>query len=328
VDSFVSVDIEDALLALGIEYDIRGIEANALCPMHRQRTGKEDHSPSWWINLETGAHLCFSCHYKGSILQLVCDVMDFKSKEWGIETYNYEDAKAWLSKLYEVTPEKLKDMFGTIRTRVESLPKPVPMSEARLAVFVEPPTDKVVERHLTAEAITKYEILWDANKQAWILPLRDAQDKSLMGWQEKGTVDRTFKNQPAGLKKSKTLFGISSVTYGDVVLVESPLDCARMCSAGVDNVVAVCGSKISEDQFKLIRFADRIIAAFDNPKVDSAGKLASDEIRKLANKYGANLVFFNYGETGKKDPGDLTNDEIVWGLSHAQSALFGEKAYV
>jgi DNA primase len=101
-----------------------------------------------------------------------------------------------------------------------------------------------------------------------------------------------------------------------------------MCSAGVDNVVAVCGSKISEDQFKLIRFADRIIAAFDNPKVDSAGKLASDEIRKLANKYGANLVFFNYGETGKKDPGDLTNDEIVWGLSHAQSALFGEKAYV
>lgn len=324
----MNVDIEDALIALGIEYDIHGVEACAICPMHRKRTGKEDHSPSWWINLETGAHLCFSCHYKGSLLQLVCDVMEFKSSSWGIETYNYEEAKAWLSNLYEITPDRLKDMFGTIRTRIDSLPKPVPMSEARLAVFTTPPEDKLLERKLSNEAVKRYEILWDENKKAWILPLRDADDKTLMGWQEKGTEKRTFFNQPAGLKKSRTLFGIASVGYGDVVLVESPLDCARMFSAGVSNVVAICGSKISEDQFKLIRFADRIIAAFDNPKVDSAGKSASDEIRKLANKYGANLVFFNYGETGKKDPGDLTDDEIVWGLSHAQSALFGEKAYV
>jgi hypothetical protein len=82
-------DVESALFELEIEFDIRNNEALALCPMHKERTGREDNSPSWWINLETGAHMCFSCHYKGSLLQLICDIKNFHHDTWGIREYDY-----------------------------------------------------------------------------------------------------------------------------------------------------------------------------------------------------------------------------------------------
>jgi hypothetical protein len=322
------IDVENVLAELVIPYETRGREAISLCPMHRERTGKEDHSPSWSINLETGAHMCFSCHYKGSIMQLICDVEGFYLDTWGVQEYDYTAAKAWLSRIQDVNPDKLAMILSRIPSRVEQYVAPIPMSEARLAVFVDPPVEELEGRKISLEAAQHYGILWDPRKFEWILPTREPGTNKLLGWQEKGTVKRTFRNHPAGLKMSSTVFGVNTVGDGDIVLVESPLDCARMRTAGVDNVVAICGSNMSEDQFKLVRYADRVIAAFDNPKIDTAGKSASESLRKLAFKYGANLLFFNYGETGKKDPGDLTDNEIVWGLAHAQSALLGEKAYV
>jgi len=322
------LDVENVLSELSLPFDVRGNEALALCPMHRERTGREDNSPSWWINLETGAHMCFSCHYKGSIMQLICDVEGFHLDTWGVKEYDYDAAKAWLSRIQDVNPDKLAMVLANIPSRVEQHVAPVPMSEARLAIFVEPPQEELDARKISVASARHYGIVWDARKSDWILPVREPNTGKLLGWQEKGTINRTFRNYPTGIKISSTLFGVNQLTDGIVIMVESPLDCARMRTAGVNNVVAICGSKISEDQFKLVRSADRIIAAFDNPKLDPAGKSASDSLRKLAFKYGVNLLFFNYGETGKKDPGDLTDSEIGWGLSHAQSALFGEKAYV
>ena len=74
------VDVEKVLLSLDISLVAqRGEEVQGLCPMHKARTGKEDHNPSWWINSVTGAHICFSCGYKGNVYTLVADVkgMDY-----------------------------------------------------------------------------------------------------------------------------------------------------------------------------------------------------------------------------------------------------------
>ena len=160
------------------------------------------------------------------------------------------------------------------------------------------------------------------------MPLREPHFNKLMGWQEKGTVDRTFFNRPTGLQKSKTLFGIEKQNESMVILVESPLDCVRIASAGISGAVAICGSSISEDQVKLLRYSHKVVAAFDNPNLDSAGRKASKEMLAWGRKYGLNLFFFNYGGTNKKDPGDMTNEEILWGVNNAVSSLFGESAYV
>jgi hypothetical protein len=170
--------------------------------------------------------------------------------------------------------------------------------------------------------------MWDAATKTWILPLRDPDTNALLGWQEKGTIDRTFKNRPVGLQKSRTLFGIENQNKDVVFVVESPLDCVRMASAGVAGAVAICGATVSEEQIKLIRASDKVIVALDNPNLDKAGRKGCEEFRKYARQYGINLFFFNYGHSGKKDPGEMTDEEILWGIATAKPSILGEQAYV
>jgi len=321
-----ALDIKLITSVLGIDGSLRGSELLALCPMHEKRTGKADHSPSWSVNLITGMHMCFSCGYKGNLIQLVCDVNGFYTKLWGYEDqYDYKAAEEWIATVAEISPEKMLEMLRSLPDYIAPLPKPVEMSDARLAVFVEPPQEALDSRNITSEAVAHYGVLWNAETKTWILPVREPHFNKLLGWQEKGTVERTFMNRPPGMPKSKTLFGIENQQEDIAVVVESPLDCLRMFSAGVKGAVAICGANISEDQIKLLRYSDRIIAALDT---DAAGRKGNEELRKAARKYGLNLFFFNYGDTNKKDPGDMTNEEILWGIVNAKSYILGESAYV
>lgn len=320
-------NVASALSNLGIDYDDRGDELLALCPMHEKRTGRPDHFPSWWVNQESGVHMCFSCGYKGNLLQLVCDVKDFyKESIWGEKPeYDYSAAKVWLSTVAEVPLEKLHEMITQLPVYVEPIPRPVPMSEARLAIFTEPPLSELAARHIKPSIAEEYNILWDEKTSAWVLPLREPETNQLLGWQEKGTKERTFYNRPVGLKKSTTLFGVHRLNGKTAILVESPLDCARLSSAGFEIPVAICGSSISDTQVKLLRSVDTVIAAFDN---DAAGRKANKDILMWGKKYGMDLFFFNYSQSNKKDPGEMTNAEITWALENAKSSIYGESAYV
>lgn len=322
-------DIPTVLTALGMDYSERGAEANALCPMHSRRTGKEDHSPSWWVNLESGMHTCFSCGYKGNLVQLVCDIKDFYIEVWDVRTeYDYKAAEAWIASVAEVPIEVLVEMVKRLPTYILPSPKPIQMSEARLAVFTTPPMEAMESRSLSPVEVHRYSVMWEPATKTWILPLRDPDTHTLLGWQEKGTIDRTFKNRPVGLHKSRTLFGIENQNKDVVFVVESPLDCVRMASAGIDGAVAICGASVSEEQIKLIRASDKIIIALDNPNFDKAGRKGCEEFRKYARQYGMNLFFFNYGTSEKKDPGEMTDEEILWGIATAKPSILGEQAYV
>jgi DNA primase len=324
----MTYDVEAALAALGISADIHGEEACALCPMHEQRTGKEDHSPSWWINLETGYHVCFSCGYKGGLVQLVCDVKDFYVDLWGTKAANFDAARLFLAETAQLTVEQMTMLLLALPSYIPPKAKLLEMSEARLAIYVDPPKEELDKRKITAESAAAYGILWEEKRKNWILPLREPDLNKLMGWQEKGTVQRTFMNRPAGLQKSKTLFGVSGQQEDVVVLVESPLDCPRILDATGIHAVASCGATVSEAQVKLLRFSGKIVIALDNPAVDAAGKKASKEMLDWGRKYGLNLFFFNYGDSGAKDPGDMTDEQIRWGIDNAVSSLYGEAAYV
>lgn len=324
------VNVARALEALDIEYEEKGDNSQALCPMHRQLTGKEDHNPSWYIHMENGQHICFSCGYKGNLQQLVCDMKEFYIPSWnGMPAqYDYSMANQWLAGAIEVSIEDLKTAMAKIPEYIGPMTKPIPMSEARLVLFSEPPQDALDARNVTAEAAKHYEVLWNHKTATWILPIRDPHFQGLMGWQEKGTIDRTFKNRPSGVQKSKTIFGINTQLEELAIVVESPLDCLRIHSAGIKGAISVFGAIVSEEQAKLIKFSTKVIAAFDNPNIDAAGKKGSDQMRIWARKYGINLFFFNYGDSGKKDPGDMTDEEIRWGIENAKSSILGESAYV
>jgi DNA primase len=282
--------------------------------MHKARTGKEDHRPSWWINSETGAHICFSCGYKGNIYTLISDIK-------GID---YHDAREYIDDTAELP-------IDSLMKRIKELPQyvvaeeTIPMSEARLAVYGEPPDIELKKRFLTREAVNTYGVLWDKTNEAWILPIRDPDTFSLLGWQEKGARGRFFKNQPAGVKKSKTVFGVQHLNEEYLIVVESPLDVVRLASVGVSGAVSIYGAMMSDEQAKIIRRAKRVVAAFDN---DPAGKKACEQIRDYARKYGFDLLFFNYTGIDVKDVGDMTPSEILTGLETAKHMLHGKAAYL
>ena len=123
------IDVERVLLSLDLPlYAQRGIEVNGLCPMHKKRTGKEDHNPSWWINSETGAHICFSCGYKGNIYTLVADIK-------GID---YHEAREYANDKEDMPIDALMRRIKELPEYIQAEAHPIGMSEARLAVYVAP----------------------------------------------------------------------------------------------------------------------------------------------------------------------------------------------
>ena len=310
------IDIERVLLSLDLQlYAQRGAEVNGLCPMHKKRTGKEDNHPSWWINSDTGAHICFSCGYKGNVYTLVSDVK-------GID---YHEAREYVNDKEDMPIDSLMKRIKELPQYVQAEPDAIPMSEARLSVYTEPPDIELKKRFLIRGAVKVHGVLWDIKNEAWILPIRDPDDGVLWGWQEKGARGRFFKNQPAGVRKSKTVFGVQIMSANhDLIIVESPLDAVRLTGLG-HNAISTFGAIISEDQAKIMRRAPRVIAAMDN---DKAGHTANEQMRGFSRKYGMELSYFNYTGIDVKDVGDMTEAEITKGIETARTSILGKAAYL
>lgn len=318
-------DVESALLRLGIEVDQRGDELLGLCPMHLERTGKSDSNPSWSMNSETGVHHCFSCGYKGTLLTLVAEVKDFNT-QW--DRLDFDAAKDWLRSNIEVNFELLAKQLDEAKEAYIPVQRLLEMSEARLAVFDDiPPQWALDARDLSADACVTHRVKWDTKQNAWITPIRNPENHSLLGWQEKGQSNRYFRNRPAGVEKSRTLFGLDVWKGGSMIVVESPLDVVRLSSLGVPGGVSTYGASISETQKQYMRQAEKLIIAFDNAIMDSAGLKASQDMLAYGKKTGLECYFFDYGKSEYKDIGDMPEQEIREGILKAKHSVFGEAAF-
>lgn len=307
-------DVEKALLRLGIETTQRRDELLALCPMHKYRIGREDSNPSWSINAETGAHHCFSCGYKGNLLTLISDVLEYG---------NLDEAKSWLRSNTDVNWDLLSKQLEEAKKTYIHLPKLVPMSEARLAVFSEVPQWAAKDRGLSVSACNHYGVKWRQNDSSWILPIRTLDHNSLIGWQEKGQLSRRFFNRPTGVPKSKTLFGMDCWEGGQMIVVESPLDAVKLKTLGIPGGVATFGAVVSQEQIQIMRRAETLIIAMDN---DEAGKKASAMLLKEFRKQGIECWFLNYGDLEVKDIGDMSKDQVDSSLENSRHCVMGMAA--
>jgi hypothetical protein len=332
------VDVDRILSALGIVVaEKSGSELVALCPGHLARTGAEDRHPSWSINTCSGLHSCWSCGFSGGLLGLVCEVRGY-FLPWAVgdeRPYNFGEAKLWLATLGQIDPEALTRHMVEAAEHLHNLPKPVPMSEARLAVFFDPPDWALTARRINSLSAKTYGVCWDEKRGNWITPIRDAISHKLLGWQEKGEDTRHFRNFPPGVAKGSTLFGIDGLRNWcgrmTLVVVESPLDAVRIHAAGLPTghwAVATYGATVSKAQVALLQQADRVIVAMDNPRMDTAGRLASQQLLEAARSDGIDMRFFAYPDDIAKDPGELGDDQVLAGLEHSKHAVFGLRAFL
>jgi hypothetical protein len=298
------IDVLGTLTRLGIEGRNAGREFIAQCPMHRERTGREDQNPSWNINTQTGLHMCFSCGYKGSLVSLIRDLHG--------DVADIEQAHEWLGRpslpKHVTLPDLTKVIVG-----------PRALDEALLGKFTAPPEWALTARQLTREACEIYGVLWAPYTDSWILPIRDPYTFGLMGWQEKSQTTRHFRNHPLGVKKSRTLFGLNAFTSGRMIVVESPLDAVRLYSEGITGGVAVFGAVVSAKQLMLLS-RDEVVFALDN---DDAGRKSCEQLLRETKGVLRSVRFFNYNGIGAKDIGDMSRDLIVQGIESARSRAHG-----
>lgn len=288
-------DILMTLSELGVEVTkTTRDEAHALCPNHAER------SPSWSIHLETGAHYCFSCGWGGNYLRLVEKVTSL----------NEEEATEWIRKRggIDVARRKLRG------ERWEK--KPVKeVTEVDLFEFsTEIPLRELNKRDIIQEACEAYGVLWAPGK-GWVLPIRDPLTNALMGWQLKGK--NIVLNDPEGVEKARTVFGYHLL--GDTAYVEeSPLDCLRLFTYGIEGGVSGYGVHISDEQIDLILDrAKTTIFCLDN---DPAGRKKERQIwEKFRGRRG--LYFANYTDIQGKDHGEMTPEEIEYSISDPISFL-------
>jgi DNA primase len=303
-------EMTETLSRLGVEVlDSRGDEINGYCAAHEERTGHIDHNPSWWINADSGAFICFSCGWKGNVYTLI----------QYIEKVEYADVKDWLGSTASLTAR-----FNNLnKVKRQPIEEPVKVEEAMLGAYTQVPVLAAQDRGLSLVQCDAYGLKWNAYYGRWIIPIRDPFTNKLLGWQEKGHTERFFKNVPPGMKKSTALFGYENYKGGDMIVVESPLDVVRLASIGITGGVATFGAMVSKEQLNLIRGADRIIFAMDN---DEAGRVSSQELLKLCNELMTECWFFHYGDIDVKDIGGMSKDEVLNGLANARHSARGEKA--
>lgn len=300
------------LSSLGIEVlDERGDELTAECPAHLRRVGRRDENPSWSLNAESGLHHCFSCGFRGNVSQLV-------AHQRGV---SLDEAREWLSRR-EVDLVAVSGRLEAAKAHVTPF-RPVEMSEARLALFTDPPGWALEERGLTAAAASRHGVLWNEANDSWITPIRDAIHRALLGWQEKGQRDRTFRNRPAGVPKSRTLFGFDVWDGGQMVVVESPLDVVRLTSLGIRGGVATFGASVSREQVFLMLAADELVIAFDN---DPAGRRAAEQLLRMSREMSFECRFFDYRGISAKDVGEMLPHEVDRGVDGSRHCVLGKAA--
>jgi DNA primase len=283
--------IEILLTEIGIKFNIRVDEAFASCPSHH------DSGDSWSINLDTGLYHCFACGFSGNLPALVSFMLGLSYAEavaWVISRTGMSKARQWLESKGSLPQTELR------------------LTDADLALFMSPPQFALDSRKINEESASKYEVLWNTDRGSWIFPIRSAKDFSLMGWQEKN--NRKFRNYPVNCKKSETLFGIRTITDGGtVILVESPVDAVRCLSSGAGTGLSSFGVSVSNKQLGLIRdVADRLILALDN---DTYGMAETYRICREFKQLPVRV--FDYGTNDVKDIGELTDEQIRWGVDHA-----------
>jgi|GEM_PF-3019581 len=255
---------------------IRGEEIHASCPFPERHTSGHDRTPSFSINIDKGVYNCFSCNSRGTIEELVSEVLSISISA------AFETLQEWgFDKLSRVMLEK------EVSTRPEVLP------EGLLLYY-----DKVED-----EFAEIYQGDVDG-QECLIYPIRNKENKLVgaLARSREGRWHKVLWNTP----KKLYIYGENLVEMEEpIVIVEGPGDAISLRKSGLKNVVALMGVSISDEQVeKLLSLSSNFVVWLDR---DSAGATGTHSVwEKMDNR--ANMKYvdpFKALSKEEKDPRDV-----------------------
>lgn len=302
--------VADVLEDLGL--DIRSETASEYllyCPFHDNTD-----SPAFAIDKKEGLWICFnaSCGAKGNLRQLIQKITG------DIEDTAYDRFIARLEVNRRSSSEildELDEILG-IANKVEE----PDWTEEKLSdlKLTEEAIDYMLSRDFRLETLKAFEIGWSQKKRRVIVPVRDEKFKLV------GVIGRTIDPDDklrylysAGMPKREILFNLQRAkAYTSVILVEGSFDAMKVHQAGFPNVCAILGSTYSDAQAALVnQYFDEITVFADN---DQAGEGVMYQVVNRSPRKKIKVVKYNEGES---DPGSMTDEQIKWAVTFANSYL-------
>lgn len=309
-----------------------------LCPFH------DDHSPSFWLNVNNGLWICFSCGLRGGLHTFL--------KNTGLSGESLDEAMEpvkGLIRQHKAQEKRKRDL----KFRSDPYLGDVVLPESLLGVYDFKPK-MMVKAGFETSILRQFDIGYDHRLKRVTFPLRDLYG-NLIGISGRATVrgdTPRYKMYRGGYRDSSGRYipGDFGENFDDeypgfhlnahrflwnshnvyqqilldekgwepVVIVEGFKACMWLVQHGFPTTVALMGSSISEDQMNLIvRMSGNPVVLFlDN---DEAGRKATWSTGKRLRPFVGELLVADYPE-GKDAPDDLN-------LAQIRRAIYGSKEW-
>ena len=288
------------------------------CPFHKEG---QERNPSFYLNLTNGLFYCHTCHVKGTFIQFL--------KRMG-------SAPEAIDAAMELAARQPKKRFDPVKEDVgrgQHL-----LNEALLGVFQYCPTDLVNEGFDKA-VLQRLEIGFDKREMRITFPLRDLYG-NLIGISGRTVIEdderyKVYKSKDFlqyapddpevearyrayDIKNHHFMWNMHNVYpeafYGEldtVVVVEGYKACIWLIQQGIENVVALQGSRMTRAQERVLsRLGATIVLFLDNNK---AGKEGTHDSGRRLRKRGLKVIVPSYpdGCEASAQPDNLTQPEIL-----------------
>ena len=144
----------------------------------------------------------------------------------------------------------------------------------------------------------------DRFKNRLIFPIQDIRNRFIaFGGRVLDNSLPKYINSPENIvySKARNLYGLNVAKNSKsrkLIIVEGYMDTVSLHQRGIDNVVASCGTALTEAQGRLLRkYAEKIIISYDS---DSAGQAATLRGLEILNNLGCDIRILQM--EGAKDP--------------------------
>ncbi len=300
-----------------------------LCPFHKEKT------PSFSVSPDKQIFHCFGCGAGGNVIHFISKIenIDFKESleiladRAGITLPTLDNEvdskKQYLKeKVYEINKEAAlyyhETLYKDISKPAQEYVKKRKLDNKTLKDYCigYAPINSNLYKFLKEKDFTDEEILAsdlvnkmgnnfvDRFKNRLIFPIQDVRNRYIaFGGRVLDNSLPKYINSPENLvySKARNLYGLNvakKAKLEKLIIVEGYMDVVSLHQRGIENVVASCGTALTEAQGRLLRkYAERVIISYDS---DSAGQAATMRGLEILTNLGCDIRILQM--EGAKDP--------------------------
>ncbi|MBQ2917348.1 MAG: DNA primase [Clostridia bacterium] len=301
-----------------------------VCPFHREKT------PSFSVSPDKQIFHCFGCGVGGNVIHFISKIenLDFKeslevlAERAGITLPTLDNSidnekQRLKEKVYEINKEAAlyyHDMLYKPTSKIaQEYVKKRKLDNKTLKAFTIGFADGNLYKYLRGKGFKDDEILAsdlvnkvgnnfvDRFKNRLIFPIQDVRNRYIaFGGRVLDNSLPKYINSPENLvySKARNLYGLNvakNAKSDKLIIVEGYMDVVSLHQRGIENVVASCGTALTEAQARLLRkYAEKVIISYDS---DGAGQAATLRGLEILSNIGCDIRILQM--EGAKDPDEF-----------------------